>query len=104
MESVWLKLANTKRWLRLDWVYLSNHQAGVATQRAVSMSRLPVITGFGGFSPAGRSSAHHGYRRLVIDALPAALADATWQSLASLMNLPTAARPARASKSARTPW
>ena len=93
MESVWLKLANTKRWLRLDWVYLSNHQAGVATQRAVSMSRLPVITGFGGFSPAGRSSAHHGYRRLVIDALPAALADATWQSLASLMNLPDSRSP-----------
>ncbi len=52
------------------------------------MSRLPVITGFGGFSPAGRSSAHHAYRRLVIDALPATLAATTWQSLASLMNLP----------------
>ncbi|MFM7275976.1 MAG: beta-ketoacyl synthase [Gammaproteobacteria bacterium] len=52
------------------------------------MSRLPVITAFGGISPAGRSSAHHGFRRLVIDALPAALADATWQSLAQLMGEP----------------
>ena len=51
------------------------------------MSRLPVITGFGGVSPAGRSSAHHGFRRLVIDALPAAQADATWRSLAALMGV-----------------
>jgi acetoacetyl-[acyl-carrier protein] synthase len=52
------------------------------------MSRLPVIAGFGGISPAGRSSAHHGFRRLVIDALPAPLADATWRSLGALMNVP----------------
>jgi len=52
------------------------------------MSTLPVIAGFGGISPAGRSSAHHGYRRLVIDALPAAAADETWRSLAALMRLP----------------
>lgn len=49
------------------------------------MARLPVIAGFGGISPAGRSSAHHGYRRLVIDALPSGVADATWRSLAQLM-------------------
>lgn len=54
------------------------------------MSRLPVITGFGGVSPAGRSSGHHGFRRLVIDALPAAQADATWRSLAALMGVSTA--------------
>lgn len=51
------------------------------------MSRLPVITGFGGISPAGRSSAHHGFRRLVIDTLPAVQADATWRSLAALMGV-----------------
>ena len=51
------------------------------------MSRLPVITGFGGISPAGRSSGHHGFRRLVIDALPAAQASETWQSLARLMGV-----------------
>ncbi len=33
------------------------------------MSHLPVIVGFGGISSAGRSSFHHGYRRLVIDGL-----------------------------------
>jgi acetoacetyl-[acyl-carrier protein] synthase len=48
------------------------------------MNRLPVIAGFGGISPAGRSSAHHGFRRLVIDALPAPLADGTWRSLSQL--------------------
>lgn len=58
------------------------------------MSRLPVIAGFGGISPAGRSSGHHGFRRLVIDALPASLADATWRSLATLMNLPDSDSPA----------
>ena len=51
------------------------------------MSRLPVIVGFGGISPAGRSSAHHGYRRLVIDRLSQADADQTYLSLASLMGL-----------------
>lgn len=51
------------------------------------MSRLPVITGFGGVSPAGRSSAHHGFRRLVIDALAASEAAATWRSLAALMGV-----------------
>ncbi len=49
------------------------------------MSRLPVIVGFGGISPAGRSSSHHGYRRLVIDKLSQADADQTYLSLASLM-------------------
>jgi acetoacetyl-[acyl-carrier protein] synthase len=51
------------------------------------LSRLPVIVGFGGINPAGRSSGHHGYRRLVIDQLGAQLADETWQSLAALMQL-----------------
>ncbi|MFT7255934.1 MAG: acetoacetyl-[acyl-carrier protein] synthase, partial [Candidatus Azotimanducaceae bacterium] len=51
------------------------------------MSRLPVIVGFGGINPAGRSSGHHGYRRLVIDQLGAQQAGETWQSLAALMAL-----------------
>jgi len=51
------------------------------------LSRLPVIVGFGGINPAGRSSGHHGYRRMVIDRIDTALADSTYQSLASLMNL-----------------
>ncbi len=49
------------------------------------MSRLPVIVGFGGINAAGRSSAHHGYRRLVIDALEADKADRTFSSLSALM-------------------
>ncbi len=44
-----------------------------------------MIVGFGGISPAGRSSSHHGYRRLVIDKLSQADADQTYLSLASLM-------------------
>ena len=51
------------------------------------MSRLPVIVGFGGINPAGRSSGHHSYRRLVVDKLASADADATYQSLAALMKL-----------------
>ena len=51
------------------------------------MSRLPVIVGFGGINPAGRSSSHHAYRRLVIDRLDQPLADDTYRSLAALMNL-----------------
>lgn len=48
------------------------------------MSHLPVIVSFGGVSPAGRSSHHHGYRRLVFDKLDAAAQQQTLQSLAVL--------------------
>lgn len=51
------------------------------------MSRLPVIIGFGGISPAGRSSGHQGYRRLVLDRLAEEDALQTRASLASLMGL-----------------
>lgn len=50
------------------------------------MSRLPVIVGFGGVNPAGRSSSHHGYRRMVIDKMSSAVQDKTFASLAALMN------------------
>lgn len=48
------------------------------------MARLPVITGFGGINAAGRSSGHHGYRRMVIDALPSGQVQDTYNSLAAL--------------------
>ncbi|WP_027872852.1 beta-ketoacyl synthase [Spongiibacter marinus] len=51
------------------------------------MSHLPVVVGFGGVNPAGRSSFHHGYRRLVLDALPLAAQQRTLQSLAALMGV-----------------
>jgi len=51
------------------------------------MSILPVIIGFGGINSAGRSSAHHGYRRLVLDQLSYTDAQQTRASLASLMGL-----------------
>lgn len=50
------------------------------------MSRLPVIVGFGGINPAGRSSLHHAYRRMVIDRLDTSARDRTFASLAALMN------------------
>ena len=50
------------------------------------MSRLPVIVGFGGINPAGRSSAHHGYRRMVMDALGSEKQDRTFAALAALMD------------------
>ena len=64
------------------------------------MSRLPVIVGFGGISPAGRSSSHHGYRRLVIDKLKQADADQTYLSLASLMGLDVVGREVSADQKA----
>ena len=50
------------------------------------MTRLPVIVGFGGINPAGRSSGHHGYRRLVYDQLSFEQQQKTLQALAALMN------------------
>ena len=49
------------------------------------MSRLPLIVGFGGVNAAGRSSAHHGYRRLVIDDIGAAERERTYAALSALM-------------------
>ncbi len=51
------------------------------------MSQLPVIVGFGGVSPAGRSSFHHGYRRLILDKLNQSDRQETLLDLATLMGL-----------------
>ena len=51
------------------------------------MKPLAVIAGFGGINAAGRSSAHHGYRRSVIDVLAQGLAADTIRSLAGLMGI-----------------
>ena len=48
---------------------------------------LPVIVGFGGVNAAGRVSFHHAYRRTVIDVIDKRCADATYASLAALMNI-----------------
>ena len=48
------------------------------------MSVLPVVTAIGGVSPAGRSSCHHGFRRLLLDALPHEARSRTLASLAAL--------------------
>lgn len=53
------------------------------------MAHLPVIIGMGGINAAGRTSLHHSYRRLVIDALGTQDALETRASLASLMGLLT---------------
>lgn len=53
------------------------------------MQRLPVITAFGGFNPAGRSSFHRGYRRLIVDSLSAAERTDVLSDLAALMGLRT---------------
>ncbi|NRA20531.1 MAG: beta-ketoacyl synthase [Oceanospirillaceae bacterium] len=53
------------------------------------MSHLPVIVGFGGINPAGRSSFHHSYRRLIIEKLSPQERAATILSLATISNLVT---------------
>jgi len=51
------------------------------------MTALPVIVGFGGVGPAGRSSFHHAYRRIIFDHLSPAQQVQTTQSLAAMMKL-----------------
>lgn len=51
------------------------------------MKPLAVIAGMGGINAAGRSSAHHGYRRTVIDVLDEGLGAGTICSLAGLMGI-----------------
>lgn len=48
------------------------------------MSALPVITALGGVSPAGRSACHHGFNRLIFDALDDAGQARTLRALRSL--------------------
>lgn len=51
------------------------------------MKKLPVIAGFGGINAAGRVSMHHGYRRMVHEALDDSSMAGTWEDLATLMGL-----------------
>ncbi|WP_404415320.1 beta-ketoacyl synthase [Marinospirillum sp.] len=51
------------------------------------MSHLPVIIGMGGVSPAGRTSGHHAFRRLLLGQLPDTQQQTTLLSLASLTGL-----------------
>lgn len=51
------------------------------------LSQLPVIVGFGGISPAGRTSFHQGYRRLVMDHLDTASREEMLVDLATLTGL-----------------
>ncbi len=51
------------------------------------MTRLPVIVGFGGVGPAGRSSFHHAYRRTIIDSTTGHERAQTFMALASMMQL-----------------
>ncbi|MBY6212154.1 beta-ketoacyl synthase [Microbulbifer agarilyticus] len=53
------------------------------------MQRLPVITAFGGFNPAGRSSFHRGYKRMVLDSLATEERTDVLSDLAALMGLRT---------------
>ncbi|GGX51005.1 beta-ketoacyl synthase [Saccharospirillum salsuginis] len=57
------------------------------------MKKLPVIVGFGGINAAGRVSMHHGYRRMVHEALDDARMAGTWEDLATLMRLKDSANP-----------
>nr|4CW4_A Chain A, BETA-KETOACYL SYNTHASE [Pseudomonas aeruginosa PAO1] len=52
-----------------------------------SMSRLPVIVGFGGYNAAGRSSFHHGFRRMVIESMDPQARQETLAGLAVMMKL-----------------
>jgi acetoacetyl-[acyl-carrier protein] synthase len=53
----------------------------------MSLARLPIIVGFGGFNAAGRGSGHHAYRRMVIESLDAQERQETLTGLAVMMGL-----------------
>lgn len=53
----------------------------------MSVARLSVIVGFGGFNAAGRSSGHHAYRRMVIESLSPTERQETLAGLAVMMGL-----------------
>ncbi|WP_039912032.1 beta-ketoacyl synthase [Cellvibrio mixtus] len=53
----------------------------------MSVARLPIVVGFGGFNAAGRASGHHAYRRMVIESLPELPRQETLAGLAVMMGL-----------------
>lgn len=55
----------------------------------MSLARLPIIVGFGGFNAAGRGSGHHAYRRMVIESLSPEVRQETLAGLAVMMGLVT---------------
>ena len=83
----------------LDTIQQSDRRRAILAARAARFARaisaiwfhtmkpLAVIAGFGGINAAGRSSAHHGYRRTIIEVLAPGLADATFRALARLMGV-----------------
>ena len=57
------------------------------------MAKLPVIVSLGGINAAGRSSFHHGYKRMVHQSLTPEQMYRTWQDLAQRMGLAWAGQP-----------
>ena len=51
------------------------------------MTRLPVIVGFGGVGPAGRSSFHHAYHRIIWESIDSTCRQRTVTALAAMMGL-----------------
>jgi acetoacetyl-[acyl-carrier protein] synthase len=51
------------------------------------MTRLPIVVGFGGVNSAGRTSFHHGYRRMVLHSLSSQKQQRTQLGLAVMMGL-----------------
>src|SRR5690606_3442248 len=73
------------------WPYTDSRlpipQFGVLCMPNSSLSRLPVIVGFGGFNAAGRSSGHQAYKRMVLESLSTNEREQTLAALAVLMGL-----------------
>ncbi len=53
----------------------------------ITVSHLPLIVGYGGINPAGRSSFSHGFKRIIYSALSKAEQSIIIKSLAKQMNL-----------------
>jgi len=63
------------------------HEQGSIMKPQNKQQKPVIITGYGGISAAGRSSAGHGFRRIVFDALTKDKQQRTLQSLAQVMGL-----------------
>ncbi len=53
----------------------------------IALSRLPIIAGFGGVNPAGRSSFHHAFHRITQEAQSAANRESAYLALGQMMGL-----------------
>lgn len=90
MPFVWLNCPGFVASIPSPSAVFNNKLRGIPIETkgvpVTTITRLPVIVGFGGFNAAGRSSGHRGYERMIFESLSESHQTQLIGSLASIMD------------------